>query len=471
MTLSVKQREKILAANQNEFGERYQSLNFPDSLALQVADRKRLGYLAELQETVVSGFLGTKLYTRRLSPGCRICTEGGWSCLFISGKCNCHCFYCPTAQDEVGVPTTNSVEFAQPADYVAYLERFCFTGASISGGEPLLTLERSLSFVRAIKNRFGSAMHVWLYTNGTLATVDILTQLRDAGLDEIRFDIGATDYNLQPLQRAVGLIPSVTVEIPAIPDEKERMKGLLDELRDKGVQHLNLHQLRLTPFNFDKLQARNYRYIHGEKVTALDSELAALEILHHSIRESIDLPINYCSFPYKNRFQGRASRQRNASFLLKGFEALTENGFIRTLTLLGKPAKLENLVSFFHQHNHNNTLWSLNGAKNRLTLHPSLCSLVEPDSFRLLVAHSAAYQRSSLTYRNPFTTVELSPTKKIVLEREKHHADLELDQDQAELFFRVFLLKTQSSDELPQQDIWDELLVFEKTPEGLLEYF
>jgi hypothetical protein len=232
-----------------------------------------------------------------------------------------------------------------------------------------------------------------------------------------------------------------------------------------------LHQLRLTPFNFDKLQARNYRYIHGEKITVLDSELAALEILHHSSRESIDLPINYCSFPYKNRFQGRASRQRNASFLLKGFEALTENGFIRTLTLLGKPAKLENLVSFFHHHNHNKTLWSLNGTKDRLTLHPSLCSLFEPDSFRLLVVHSAAYQRSSLTYRNPFTTVELSSTKKIVLEREKHHAGFELDQDQAELFFRVFLLKTQSSDDLPQQDIWDELLVFEKTPEGLLEYF
>jgi hypothetical protein len=108
---------------------------------------------------------------------------------------------------------------------------------------------------------------------------------------------------------------------------------------------------------------------------------------------------------------------------------------------------------------------------HRLTLHPSLWSLVESDGLRLLVAHSATYQKSSVTYRNPFTTVELSSTKKIVLEREKHHADFELDQDQAELFFRVFLLKTQSSDELPQQDIWDELLVFEKTPEGLLEYF
>ncbi len=471
MTLSAKQREKMLVANQREFGELYQNLDFPDSLALQVADQKRLEYMVELQETVTIGSLGTKLDTRRLSPGCRICTEGGWSCLFISGKCNCHCFYCPTSQDDVGMPTTNSVEFAEPSDYVTYLERFGFTGASISGGEPLLTPERSLAFVRAIKDYFGSAMHVWLYTNGTLATVDILTQLRDAGLDEIRFDIGATDYNLEPLQRSVGLIPTVTVEIPAIPEEKERMKGLLGELQDKGVQHLNLHQLRLTPFNYHKLQARNYRFIHGEKVTALDSEIAALEILRHGIRENIDLPINYCSFPYKNRFQGRASRQRNASFLLKGFEALTENGFIRNMTLLGESKKLEKIVISFHKQGYNNTLWNLNGAKNRLTLHPSLWSLVEPDGLRLLIAHSATYQKSSVTYRNPFTTVELSPTKNVVLEREKHHADFELDQDQAELFGKVFLLKTHSPDELPKQDIWEELLIFENTPEGLLEYF
>ena len=106
-----------------------------------------------------------------------------------------------------------------------------------------------------------------------------------------------------------------------------------------------------------------------------------------------------------------------------------------------------------------------------MLLHPSLWSLVDPDGLRLLVAHSATYQKPSVTYRNPFTTVELSPTKKVVLEREKHHADFELDQDQAELFVRVFLLKTQSPYELPKQDIWDELLVFEKTPEGLLEYF
>ncbi|WP_136810239.1 radical SAM protein [Desulfosediminicola flagellatus] len=471
MTLSVRQRDKIVATNQREFGERYQSLKFPDNHALQIAEQQRSEYLAELHGTVVTDLLGTKLDMRKLSPGCKICTEGNWSCLFISGKCNCRCFYCPTSQDEIGKPTTNSVEFDHPADYVAYLERFGFAGASISGGEPLLTLERSLAFIRAIKRRFGSGIHVWLYTNGTLATVETLSKLRDAGLDEIRFDIGAIDYNLQPLSRAVGLIPTVTVEIPAIPEEKERMKCLLSELRDTGVQHLNLHQLRLTPFNYDQLQARNYRYIHGEKITVLDSELAALEILQHGIREGIDLPINYCSFPYKNRFQGGASRRRNASFLLHGFESLTESGFIRTLTLLGKPAKLHNIISSFGKQSNAETLWKINGAKNQLTLHPSLWPLVQTDGLRLLVAHSGAYQKSSVSYRNPFSTIELSPTKNIVVERVKHHADFELNQDQAELFAAVFIMQTQSASELPQQDMWDELKGFEKTQEGLLEYF
>ena len=73
---------------------------------------------------------GTKLDCTALSPGCRICAEGGWSCLFISGRCNCRCFYCPTSHEEIGLPAPNTVEFRTPADYVAYLERFGFSGAN-----------------------------------------------------------------------------------------------------------------------------------------------------------------------------------------------------------------------------------------------------------------------------------------------------------------------------------------------------
>ena len=180
----------------------------PAEAARAAARRSEL--LGALSGKVTFGCGGTKLDCTALSPGCRICAAGGWSCLFISGRCNCRCFYCPTSQEETGVPATNTVEFRTPADYVAYLERFGFSGASISGGEPLLTPRRTLAFVSAVKRRFGAAMHLWLYTNGTLADAGILAELRDAGLDEIRFDIGAAGYRLEPLRRGGGRLSSGT---------------------------------------------------------------------------------------------------------------------------------------------------------------------------------------------------------------------------------------------------------------------
>ena len=48
-------------------------------------------------------FKKTKPYYKSISPGCQICGEGKWSCLFITNKCNANCFYCPTSQNEDSV--------------------------------------------------------------------------------------------------------------------------------------------------------------------------------------------------------------------------------------------------------------------------------------------------------------------------------------------------------------------------------
>ena len=200
--MAAELRERLREGNRREYGEGYGRLHFPVPAEAARAQERRRDLLEALAERVAFGCDGPKLDCTALAPGCRICAEGGWSCLFISGRCNCRCFYCPTSQEEIGVPATNTVEFRTPADYVAYLERFGFSGASISGGEPLLTPRRTLAFVSAVKRRFGAAMHLWLYTNGTLADAGALAQLRDAGLDEIRFDIGAVGYRLDGLRRA-----------------------------------------------------------------------------------------------------------------------------------------------------------------------------------------------------------------------------------------------------------------------------
>jgi hypothetical protein len=368
------------------------------------------------------------------------------------------------------VPTTNAVEFRTPADYVGYLERFAFAGASISGGEPLLTPARTLAFVTAIKKRFGDGLHLWLYTNGTLVDGEILARLRDAGLDEIRFDIGATDYHLHKLRLAVGVIPTVTVEIPAVPEDVPLLKERMVEMGEAGVDYLNLHQLRLTPHNYPHLAARNYTFLHGEKVTVLDSELAALELLNFSIDRKLGLPVNYCSFVYKNRYQGRASRLRNAPFLLKGHEALTGNGYIRTLTLLSAPEAVARQGDLFRAQGADPALWNSGTTKERLLFSPLLWPLVEFGTCRLLIGYAAARQLSAMTYRNPYVSVRVGETKQVVIERSRVGQEFELSDGEITAFAGAFLGGgTAQGQEF--EGILSELAGYERTPEGLQDYY
>jgi pyruvate formate-lyase activating enzyme-like uncharacterized protein len=465
------QEQRNIEANRQEYGDRYRQLTFPDRPAAARAEARRTELLHALAGRALTGCGGTKLDLRNLSPGCRICVEGGWSCLFINGRCNCRCFYCPTSQDEIGLPTTNTVDFRTPGEYVAYLERFGFTGASISGGEPLLTPERSLAFISAIKRHFGARMHVWLYTNGTLVNPVILGRLRDAGLDEIRFDIGATGYQLDKLRQATGVIPTVTVEIPAIPEELARMKTTMPEMREAGVHHLNLHQLRLTPYNFEQLAPRGYTFVHGDKVTVLESELTALELLQYSLDQGLGLPVNYCSFVYKNRYQALASRRRNAPFVGKGFEALTAAGYLRTLTLLGTTADIGCLVESFRTQGLPGELWQLSSSKERLSVHPQLWSLIDFSAFSLQVAYSTSRQLPSVSYHNPFVAVKIGSRKQVIVERTRVGREFLLTGTEAIEFTKHFIKGKGNSEELPAGGALTELVGYEGLAEGLQSYY
>ena len=328
-------QQRLIESNRREYGLQYDLLTFagPEQLTAANAERKEL--LKWLEQRACFGCAGTKVDCSGLSPGCRCCGDGAWSCLFVNGRCNGHCFYCPTAQDDDGPPVTNGLSFTSPDDYAAYVAALGFSGVSISGGEPLLTPDLTLAFLRAVRKRCGEDVHLWLYTNGTLLTVDLCSRLKDAGLDEIRIDLGAVRYNLKKLRLAVGCIPTVTVEIPAVPEDEELLKRKMVEMAETGVNHLNLHQMRLTPYNFGPLTERGYTFLHGEKVTVLESELCALRMVRFGLEHGIPLPVNYCSFLYKRRFQHAAARRRAALTACDSGEVVTEAGYLRTLTATG----------------------------------------------------------------------------------------------------------------------------------------
>jgi pyruvate formate-lyase activating enzyme-like uncharacterized protein len=274
-------------------------------------------------------FKGTKPFFNQISKGCELCGEGTWSCLFITNKCNARCFYCPSSQLKDEVPATQSLNFETAESYAEYINFFGFKGVSFSGGEPLLFFDRTLHYLKTIREMCSPDLYIWMYTNGILADKQKLQQLADAGLNEIRFDIGATGYRLDKVQLAKGIIPNVTIEIPAVPEKKEKLKQMLPEMIKAGVTNLNLHQLRLTSHNAPKLLQRSYTFISAEQPVVLESELAALEIQDYARTNQMDIGINYCSFFFKNRFQQAGFRKQLAKTLAPAGTVITEKGFLR----------------------------------------------------------------------------------------------------------------------------------------------
>lgn len=291
--------------------------------------QKRDTLLAPFKEE--SLFKGTKPFYREISTGCKLCGRGKWSCLFITGKCNANCFYCPTPQLHDEEPTSQGLTFSSPEAYAEYINYFGFKGASFSGGEPLLFHGRVLAYLQALRKHCSPDLYIWMYTNGIMGTEEIFDQLAEAGLDEVRFDIGATGYDLAGIAKASGRIPHITVEIPAVPEEQERLKQLLPELIDLGVTRLNLHQMRLTPHNVTRLSTHDYTYIPAERPFVMESEFAALEIMNYAKAHQLKIGINYCAFHFKFRFQKAGYRSQLAGKLAPRNAVITEKGFLRTL--------------------------------------------------------------------------------------------------------------------------------------------
>jgi len=67
----------------------------------------------------------------------------------------------------------------------------------------------------------------------------------------------------------------------------------------------------------------------------LESELCALRMVRFGLEHGLSLPVNYCSFPYKRRFQHAAARRRAALTVCASGEVVTEPGYLRTLSTTG----------------------------------------------------------------------------------------------------------------------------------------
>jgi pyruvate formate-lyase activating enzyme-like uncharacterized protein len=414
MITSSEQRRKdaIVSQARRMFKEDYDRLVWFDEAEAAAATEKRNQLLEALSPHLTTDdgddANGMKPHIGPLSPGCRICEHGGWGCSWINARCTRNCFYCSSTHNPTKCrdrnPRCKMGEFLNPQDHVEYIKTLGIRGVGLSGGEPLLRFDVLVDHIKAIRRGVGESIYLWLYTNGDLVNPFILKKLKAVGLNEIRFDIAAQDYDLTAVAMAREFIPTVTVEIPCVPDYLETLKLTLKELEEIGLDHLNLHQLRSSQYNYREFQKRNYHFIRNIwHAPIYESEICVLELMQYAVEEGITVPINYCSKIYKDTFQTRNNRVSRARLFLKEHEDLTATGLIRHLTLRGTSKAIRKLAERAERQGISPGKYAVSEDGKVVTIHPDLMAHADLASFMLNIEYIDASRGSKKNLQQLFS--------------------------------------------------------------------
>lgn len=163
--------------------------------------------------------------TNNIAKGCKLCVTGHKMVLFCTGLCPRDCFYCPISDKKKykDVVYANEWPIKNVKDMITEAKLTEAKGAGFTGGDPLVKLDRTLSYIKLLKKRFGKKFHIHLYTSLDLVDEKTLKKLYNAGLDEIRFHPNIYNKKLWPrifLAKKFGW--DVGIEIPAIPTAEKK---------------------------------------------------------------------------------------------------------------------------------------------------------------------------------------------------------------------------------------------------------
>jgi hypothetical protein len=210
----------------------------------------------------------------------------------------------------------------------------------------------------------------------------------------------------------------VTVEIPAIPEDYRLVATRLTKMHKLGVQHLNLHQLCATPYNYQNYIRRGYTFLHFPHTPIFESEITALKILKFALDHRINLPINYCSLTYKNRLQGKGQRAGWASVVKSDHEELTQTGYIRRLSIQAPSKNIKKIVMALKQNKRPKALFSLNNAGTEISFHASCLKGLDLDGFDITLDYFESQLGTTDYSSETSEKIMLDPRKEIFVKKQ-----------------------------------------------------
>lgn len=278
-------------------------------------------------------------YLPPLSPACEMCAKGSKMVVLITGLCPAHCFYCPLSKlkQQKDVIYADEWKLKNEEDketLIAEARAIDASGAGITGGDPLLVPNRTIEYIKFLKQTFGKNFHIHLYTSG-LKNIDSIEHMVNNGLDEIRFHPEPKYWNKMhksPLQTAMTNIEELSVdiaiEIPVIPGKKQKIIELIKWSDQLNINYVNLNELEFSEQNETALYQRGCITKNDISAAAKGSQETAMDVLNHFETHNVNIGVHYCSSSFKDGVQLRNRMIRRAQHITTDLTIITEDGTI-----------------------------------------------------------------------------------------------------------------------------------------------
>lgn len=302
------------------------------------------GYIHSLKHDVPDiqiDHQGDTICLGALSPGCTFCKNGEWDCIFITSECNLDCEFCISPLNpQSKIPFS---AYGRTVDHIVEnYHKVNIKGISFSGGEPFCHFRETVDRFKVLRHKLPNHYY-WLYTNGILTAKKHIDILADSGMNEIRYNTAATGYDNERVMKIIEYsakkIANVTVEIPILLKDKEKLLSMIPRYAEAGVKFINLHELmREKNTRSQNLKTENFKAFtledgHTTEIS-LDSRIAFREMIREIKKIPVKINVNFCSL--MNKLRQTRKRRNNIIRLIKTpYEKIVDEQFLESVLILG----------------------------------------------------------------------------------------------------------------------------------------
>ena len=240
---------------------------------------------------------------KQFPAGCRSCLLGtGLSAVRKTNRCNMACPFCYDygMLDEIepigeGLWEIGGSRYREEDLPLLFALQGKPTGIAYVYLEPFMEIEKYYGIIR----RFHEAgVHQHMYTNGVNATEENLKALGEAGLDELRFNLGASgtaDRVIDAMAAAKKYIPQVGIETPMTREFFKALNAKKEKILATGIDFMNCAELHLNDNNIGNYAGEPMYFCRMGYLSPIISRDLTLQVMKTAAEEQWPIAVHDCS--------------------------------------------------------------------------------------------------------------------------------------------------------------------------------